>query len=79
MLHEVWRDPEDDSIGLLFAGPLGDPARARLSRKATLVWTVEGHSHFDVMTKYYQHQGWGVYTTDFPEHDHKTYAELGLE
>jgi len=28
------------------------------------------------MTQYYEYMGWGEYTTDFPEHDKKTYAEL---
>jgi hypothetical protein len=29
------------------------------------------------MTLYYEHIGWGVYTTDFPEIDRQTYADRG--
>jgi hypothetical protein len=28
------------------------------------VWTIEADSHFDAMTKYYSHMGWGEYTSE---------------
>lgn len=49
-----------------------------LSPRAQLVWSVTADSHFEAMTRYYEHQGWGVYTTD-QEVDHQTYAEWGWE
>lgn len=83
MLHELWEDPEPGDHGayLTFcpAGPQGGPARATLSSAARLTWTVEAESHFEAMTLYYEHQGWGVYTTDFPEIDKQTYRERGWE
>jgi hypothetical protein len=44
-----------------------------------MVWTVEASSHFEAMTLYYDHMGWGEYATDFPEIDRQTYAERGWE
>jgi hypothetical protein len=41
--------------------------------------TVEAESHFEAMTLYYERQGWGTYTTDFPEVDKQTYRERGWE
>jgi len=31
------------------------------------------------MVKYYEHMGWGTYTTDFPEIDEWSYADWGYE
>jgi hypothetical protein len=79
VLHELWEDPEDEG-GYTFclAGPHGDEARSMLSRSARLRWTVEAESHFDAMTLYYEHMGWGLYQTD-QDWDRRTYAENGLE
>jgi hypothetical protein len=35
-----------------------------MSPGAILVWTVWGNSHFDVMTKYYEHRRRGPYATE---------------
>lgn len=79
MLHELWDDPEDEGrYTFCLSGPRGDESRAQLSPAARLVWTVEAASHFEAMTAYYEHQGWGAYTTD-QEWDHKTYVEHGWE
>ena len=81
MLHELWSDPDHATGGeFLFclAAPQGDQARGLLSPRARLVWTVEGASHFEAMTLYYEYQGWGTYTTD-QEWDRVTYAEHGWE
>lgn len=79
MLHELWDDPEEEGRFLFcLSGPRGDDARALLSPAARLVWTVDAASHFDAMTAYYEHQGWGVYATD-QEWDRKTYVEHGWE
>jgi hypothetical protein len=79
VLHELWDDPRNDGrFTFCLTGPHGDQARALLSPDARLVWTVEAASHFEAMTRYYEHQGWGIYTTDY-EWDHRTYGELGWE
>jgi hypothetical protein len=79
VLHELWEDPDGDPYTFLLAGPRGDEARAMLASSARLTWTVEAASHFEAMTRYYKHQGWGEYTTEFPEMDRQTYAERGWE
>ncbi|MDH6135510.1 hypothetical protein P3T37_004926 [Kitasatospora sp. MAA4] len=78
MLHELWDEGEEGQTFCL-AGPRGDGARALLSERARLVWTVEAASHFDAMTLYYQRMGWGTYTAAHPEWDNRTYAEHGWE
>lgn len=79
MLHELWDDPGDEGrYTFCLGGPRGDEARALLSPAARLVWTVEAASHVDAMTAYYEHQGWGVHSTD-EDWDHQTYAEHGYE
>lgn len=83
MLHELWEDPADDdgygpSLTFCLTGPRGDAARSLLSASARLTWTVEAESHFEALTLYYEHMGWGTYTTD-QEWDHRTYAEHGWE
>jgi hypothetical protein len=76
VLHELWVDAEGQTFVL--AGPHGDDARANLPVDAILTWTVEAGSHFEAMTLYYEHMGWGEYTTEFPV-DEQTYAERGWE
>jgi hypothetical protein len=79
VLHELWDDPEGDGrFTFCLSGSHGDDARDLLSPAARLVWTVDAASHFDAMTAYYEHQGWGVYKTD-QEWDRKSYAEHGWE
>ena len=46
---------------------------------AVLTWTVDADSHFEAMTKYYEHMDWGTYTTPWPDLDTQTYAEWGFE
>ncbi|HUB40548.1 MAG TPA: hypothetical protein VMA72_17005 [Streptosporangiaceae bacterium] len=65
MLHELWDDPEGDSRYIFcLAGPWGDPARSALSLSDHLARTVEADCHFQAMTLYYEHVGWGTYTSD---------------
>lgn len=78
MKHELWMDEEGLGTFCL-AGQQGSDARALLEPSSKLVWTCEADSHFDAMTKYYEYMGWGEYTTDYPDHDKKTYRELGWE
>jgi hypothetical protein len=79
VLHELWDDPnEEGRYTFCLAGPKGDGARATLSSTARLTWTVEADSHFQAMTRYYEHMGWGRYETD-QEWDRKTYSEHGWE
>ena len=80
MLHELWQDPEDEGrFTFTLAGPMGDGARALLSESARVTWTVEAASHVEAMTKYYEHQGWGAYSTGYSEVDGQTYRERGWE
>jgi hypothetical protein len=58
---------------------MGDDARGLLGPTAKLAWTVEAASHVEAMTLYYEHMGWGTYTTDFPEIDRQTYRDRGWE
>lgn len=76
MLHELW-DEGDDGQTFCLAGPHGDGARSMLGPNARLVWTLEASSHLEAMTRYYEHMGWGVYSTDFPEIDGETYEQRG--
>ena len=78
MLHELWVDA-DGLETFCLAGPLGDDARAMLNQPARLTWTVEAASHLEAMTLYYDHMGWGAYTTEFPEEDATPYRERGWE
>jgi hypothetical protein len=48
-----------------------------LGPDARLVWTIEAANHFEAMTRYYEHMGWGEYTTEFPEIDGQSYVERG--
>ena len=73
---ELWRESDQEQT-LCYGGPMGDDARALLLPGATLVWTVEGESHFDTMTKYYIFMGWGTYTTDH-EWDYKPFPDEWL-
>ena len=73
LLHELWLEANDEQMFCL-AGPKGDGARASLSPEAKLVWTAEAGSHFEAMTKYYEHMGWGVYTSEH-EWDYKPYED----
>lgn len=61
--HELWVDP-DGLDTFCLAGRAGDAARALLPAGSKLEWTVEAGSHFEAMTNYYEHRGWGEYTTD---------------
>jgi hypothetical protein len=77
LVFEVWLDPEPDGQmlpGLCLAGPMGDGFRALLTEHAFRADTLTGHSHFDVMTKYWRRQGWGDYRTEHPE-DHEPFPE----
>jgi len=58
-------DPEDEGRHTFcLAGPRGDEAHSMLSPSARLTWTVEADSGYQPMTLYYEHMGWGTYTTD---------------
>ena len=78
MKHELWIDKEGME-SLVLAGKHGEDARALIGSGSRLVWTFDADSYFEAMTKYYEYMGWGDYHTDYPEHDKKTYAELGWE
>jgi len=76
MKHELWVDNEGlDSFCL--AGKHGDDQRGLLEPGAKLVWSCEAESYFVAMTKYYKFRKYGRYTTNYPEHDKKTYQKLG--
>jgi hypothetical protein len=77
LIHELWIESGEERTFCL-AGPMGDDARALLLPGAQKVWTVEGASHFDAMTKYYEHMGWGRYTTEHAWH-YEPYPEEWLK
>jgi len=56
---------------------MGDEARSLMLPGAKKVWTVEAENHFDAMTKYYGHMGWGQYTTEHPA-DYEPYPDEWL-
>lgn len=72
MRHELWKEGDTEQTFCL-AGPDGDSARKLLPPNAMLVWTVDAESHFEAMTLYYAHMGWGEYKSDYPEEDKKPY------
>lgn len=75
LVHEIWLDPEPDGqmlTGLCIAGPMGDDFRGKLNRGAIKTGTIEGFSHFDVMTKYWKVNGWGAYRAKSSD-DHELY------
>jgi hypothetical protein len=64
--------------GLCLAGPMGDKFRSLLAEGAVKAGEITGHSHFDVMTKYWSLLGWGEYQTEHRQ-DHEPYPdEWGL-
>ena len=77
LVHELWAESSGEQTVCL-AGPMGDDARARLESGARRVWTVEAGSHFEAMTKYYAHMGWGAYSTD-EARDFEPYLEEWLQ
>lgn len=74
LIHELWVYVEDGMELCLFclAGPRGSEARETLPPDAKLVWTVEAGSHYEAMTRYYERQGRGKYTTEFAQ-DYEPY------
>ena len=78
MKHELWLEPDGEQTFCL-AGPHCDGARALLHPDAKLVWEVEAVSHFEAMSKYYDHMDWGRYQSDFPEQDKISYKQMGWE
>lgn len=77
LIHELWKDESDGEFLFCLAGSAGDDARALLEGKAEKIWECEAENSFEAMTKYYKHQDWGKYTTEF-EQDHWPYIdELG--
>jgi hypothetical protein len=78
LVHEIWEETDDrgqvlPSLGL--AGPDGEGFRKLLREDARCVRRFEAESHFEAMTIYYRHYGWGEYTSDlapdrepYPDH-----------
>lgn len=65
-VHEIWEDPgprpdSAGSIGVCFAGPLGDGFRRMIGPGATLVGTIEAGSWQEAMRLYHARQGWEPY------------------
>ena len=73
LLHELWIDADELEMFCL-AGSMGDKARASLQSGARLVWTIEAGSHFEAMTKYYEHTSRGVYKSE-QDWDYKPYPD----
>ena len=68
LLHEIWEDIGGDGSvlpALCLAGPDGEAFRKLLHKDARCIDRFEAGSHFEAMTIYYRHYGWGAYKTDF--------------
>jgi len=76
LLHELWVESDQEQIFCL-AEPMGDDVRALMLPGAKKVWTVEARSHFEAMTKYYEHMRWGEYTTEHSS-DYEPYPDEWL-
>jgi hypothetical protein len=74
LVHELWKDDSCGGSTFCLAGPAGEGARSLLEGKAEKIWECEAECHFEAMTKYYEYQGWGVYTTEF-EQDYWPYLD----
>lgn len=57
---------------------MGDEARMTLNGDAKLIGVVEGSSHFEAMTRYYEFMGWGEYVLAFEE-DRDPYPQEWVE
>ena len=77
LLHELWIESDQEQTFCL-AGPMGDDARKAMLPSARLTWTVEARSHFEAMTKYYEHMNWEPYTTEC-ESDMEEYPDDWLD
>jgi hypothetical protein len=71
--HELWLEQDGEQTFCL-AGAMGADARSLLGPGAHLVWTVDAGSHFEAMTSYYEHMGWGEYTSEHAQ-DREPYPE----
>jgi hypothetical protein len=76
LIHEIWEVTDDRGQmhpSLCLAGPDGEDFRKLLQEEALedgrspprCVRRFEAGSHFEAMTIYYRHYGWGAYTTEF--------------
>ncbi len=74
LIHELWKDESDGEFLFCLAGPAGNDARALLEGKAVKIWECEAENHFEAMTKYYEYQDWGRYTTEC-EQDYWPYID----
>jgi hypothetical protein len=77
LIHEIWEtfdDRGDVLPGVCLAGPDGDGFRKLQDGNARCVRRFEAGSHFEAMTIYHHHYGWGEYTTD-QAWDHQPYPE----
>ena len=75
LVHEIWETVGKNGHvlpGCCLAGPDGDGFRELLHADASnkgisaprYVCSFEAGCHFEAMTIYYRHYGWGEYTTD---------------
>jgi hypothetical protein len=76
LVHEIWEVIDDRGQvlpALCLAGPDGEAFRKRSEQDAVedggslprCVRKFEANSHFEAMTIFYRHYGWGAYTTGF--------------
>ena len=77
LVHELWVSDDSEEFTFCLAGPGGESARATLKKNARLTWTCNAESYFEAMTKYYEHQGWGEYTSDFVQDRLRYIDEFG--
>ena len=77
VIHEVWQEPSTGNCMVCLAGPAGDKARSLLAEGSRKIHTIEASSNLEAMTKYYEYQGWGEYTTECEQDKHSYINKYG--
>lgn len=80
LLHECWQDEEDDSLEFGPVSQRGDGARASMSPKARLLFSLRASSFHEAMQAYQERLGYGDYVPPEGEPDLLyTEAELAAQ
>jgi hypothetical protein len=73
---EIWQSTGDCvATTVCPVGPTGDQCRSMLEPGAMRVFTYEATSEFEMMQRYYDYMGFGVYTSAWPELAMRPYSD----
>jgi hypothetical protein len=73
---EIWQSAGDCiATSVCEAGARGDQCRSMLEPDAKLVFRYDATSEMDMMQRYYDFMGFGIYTSEWPELAVRPYAE----